>query len=168
MTPRGRPKDRSHRGKRQFEKWVQEAVASLPPELRERMENVAILVEDNPSGDDRDWLEGAEELLGLYHGISQKDRGIGYGNALPDRIIIYRKPLERISSNQENLRENIRQTVLHEVGHYFGFDEEDLRLLEAREEEEDEKGGRISGSDYRDQIKGARAGGRRGERGVGD
>ena len=71
-----------------------------------------------------------QELLGLYHGVSQKDRGFWYGNTLPDRIIIYRRPLERISSSLEDLRENIRQTVIHEIGHYFGFDEEELRRLE--------------------------------------
>ena len=69
-------------------------------------------------------------MLGLYHGISQKDRGFWYGNALPDRIIIYRKPLVRISASLQELKENIRQTVIHEIGHYFGFDEEELRSLE--------------------------------------
>lgn len=136
MTPKDAPKSRLGQGRRQFAQWVQEAVASLPRELRDRMENVAILIEDHPSRGDRDWLEGKGELLGLYHGISHKERGIGYGNVLPDRIVIYRNPLERISSNLENLRENIRRTVLHEVGHYFGFDEEGLRHLEKREEEE--------------------------------
>jgi len=135
MTPKEIPKGRSDQGQRQFEQWVQEAVASLPRDLRDRMENVAILIEDSPSRGDRDWLEGNGALLGLYHGISHKDRGIGYGNVLPDRIVIYRRPLERISSNLENLRENIRQTVLHEVGHYFGFDEEELRHLEEGQEE---------------------------------
>jgi predicted Zn-dependent protease with MMP-like domain len=75
-------------------------------------------------------LKNDQELLGLYHGISHKDRGFWYGNVLPDRIIIYRKPLERISANSQDLRENIRQTVVHEVGHYFGFDEEALRRFE--------------------------------------
>ena len=140
MTPKEGFKARSARGRRQFEQWVQEAVASLPADLRDRMENVAILVEDNPSPGDRDWLEEAGELLGLYHGISQKDRGVGYGNVLPDRIIIYREPLERISTNLASLRENIRRTVWHEVGHYFGFDEEDLRRLEEQTEEEEEEG----------------------------
>lgn len=140
MNSKKVPKGRSGQERRQFERWVQEAVASLPRDLRDRMENVAILIEDNPSRGDRDWLEGNGELLGLYHGISHKDRGVGYGNVLPDRIVIYRNPLERISSNLDNLRENIRRTVLHEVGHYFGFDEEGLRQLEEREEEGEERG----------------------------
>jgi predicted Zn-dependent protease with MMP-like domain len=117
------------RGKRFFEKLVKEAVELLPPELRSRLENVAFIVEDESPPQSEEWEEG-QELLGLYHGISQRDRGFWYGNVLPDRIIIYRRPLERISTNSQNLKENVRQTVFHEVGHYFGFDEENLRRFE--------------------------------------
>ena len=70
------------------------------------------------------------DLLGLYRGISKKDRGFWYGNVLPDTIVIYQKPLERMSASREDLRENVRQTVVHEVGHYFGLDEEQLQDLE--------------------------------------
>ena len=118
------------RGKRFFEKWVKEAVESLPPELRSRLENVAFIVEDESPPWPEEGEENGQELLGLYHGISQRDRGVWYGNVLPDRIIIYRRPLERISSNSQDLKENVRQTVFHEVGHYFGFDEENLRRFE--------------------------------------
>ena len=125
------------RKKRYFEQTVREVVDSLPEELKTRLENVAILIEEEPADGLEDSLEEGEdkeqELLGLYHGVSQKDRGFWYGNTLPDRIIIYRRPLERISSNLEDLRENIRQTVIHEIGHYFGFNEEDLRKLERGE-----------------------------------
>lgn len=117
------------RGKRFFERLVTEALESLPEELKNRLENVAILVEeDSPS--EKGPSGRGQELLGLYHGISQKNRGFWYGNALPDRIIIYRKPLERISRNLEDLKNNVRETVIHEVGHYFGLDEEDLEALE--------------------------------------
>ncbi len=121
------------RGRRFFEELVREAVEALPHELRNRLENVAIIVEEESPA--RMGRRGAnrQEFLGLYHGISQKDRGFWYGNVLPDRIIIYRKPLERISVSPEDLKENVRQTVVHEVGHYFGFDEEDLRRLEEEE-----------------------------------
>lgn len=118
-------------GKRVFERLVREAVETLPQELREELENVAVLVEDEPP---EEWPEEGE-LLGLYHGISKKERGFWYGNVLPDRIVIYRKPLERMSRNLEDLRENVRQTVVHEVGHYFGFGEEELRDFEEEEEE---------------------------------
>jgi predicted Zn-dependent protease with MMP-like domain len=117
-------------GRSFFEQRVKEIVESLPPELRDRLENVAFIVEENPSGIPGEGEKGEEGLLGLYHGISQKDRGFWYGNTLPDRIIIYREPLERISPSLSDLKENIRQTVIHEIGHYFGFDEEELRNLE--------------------------------------
>ena len=129
MTDRTRARMGFSRGKPYFEKLVKEAVASLPPELRSRLENVAFIVEDEPPQPE-EWEENGQELLGLYHGISQRDRGFWYGNVLPDRIIIYRRPLERISTSSQNLKENVRQTVFHEVGHYFGFDEEDLRRFE--------------------------------------
>lgn len=118
------------RGRRFFERLVQEAVESLPEQLKSRLENVVILVEEESTSPPDDWEENGEELLGLYQGVSQKDRGFGYGNVLPDRIVIYRKPLERISADSQELEENIRQTVFHEVGHYFGLDEEELAELE--------------------------------------
>jgi predicted Zn-dependent protease with MMP-like domain len=121
------------RGRRFFEQTIKKVVESLPAEIRDRLENVAFIVEDNPTTVPEEWGDGHHELLGLYHGISQKDRGFWYGNTLPDRIVIYQKPLERISSSLEELEENIRRTVIHEIGHYCGFDEEELRNLEEGE-----------------------------------
>ena len=118
------------RGKKVFERLVREAVASLPEELKDQLENVAMIIEENPPAQPVLGEDDGEDLLGLYHGIMKKDRGLGYGNVLPDQIIIYRRPLERMSSTLDDLRENVRQTVIHEVGHYFGFDEEELQRLE--------------------------------------
>jgi len=118
------------RGKKVFERLVREAVASLPEELKDQLENVAMIIEENPPAQPVLGEDDGEDLLGLYHGIMKKDRGLGYGNVLPDQIIIYRRPLERMSSTLDDLRENVRQTVVHEIGHYFGFDEEGLRRLE--------------------------------------
>ena len=118
------------RGRRFFERLVIEAVDTLPPELKEQLENVAILVEEDSPRIEEGPQDTDQELLGLYHGVSRKERGFWYGNTLPDRIIIYRRPLERISRDVEELRENVRETVVHEVGHYFGFDEEELGALE--------------------------------------
>ncbi|MBM4330238.1 MAG: metallopeptidase family protein [Deltaproteobacteria bacterium] len=120
------------RGKRFFENLVREAIEAIPEEMKNRLENVAILIEEDRlsnSGEGEE-EENGQELLGLYEGIPKKDRGFWYGNTLPDRIVIYRKPLERMSSTLSELRENIRQTVIHEIGHYFGFDEEELQQLE--------------------------------------
>ena len=118
-------------GRRLFEELVREAMDSLPEEMKAQLENIAVLVEDEPPEDLEEEMGEGGELLGLYQGVSKKERGFWYGNVLPDCIVIYQKPLERMSANREELRENVRQTVIHEVGHYFGLDEEELQRLEA-------------------------------------
>ena len=120
-------------GRRLFEKFVKEAMDSLPEEMKKELENIAFLVEDEPPEDWEDEMGQGGDLLGLYQGISKKERGFWYGNVLPDTIVIYQKPLERMSATREELRENVRQTVIHEVGHYFGLDEEQLQSLEEGE-----------------------------------
>lgn len=120
-------------GRRLFEGFVKEAIDSLPEEMKNELENVAVLIEDEPREDWEEEMGEGGDLLGLYQGVSKKDRGFWYGNVLPDTIIIYQGPLERMSANREELRENVRQTVVHEVGHYFGLDEEQLRALEEGE-----------------------------------
>ena len=117
-------------GRKLFEEFVREAMDSLPEEMKSQLENIAVLVEDEPPEDLEEEMGEGGELLGLYQGVSKKERGFWYGNVLPDCIIIYQKPLERMSANRKELRENVRQTVVHEVGHYFGLDEEDLQSLE--------------------------------------
>ncbi len=114
--------------KRVFELLVKEAVDSLPEEIKKNLENVAIIIEEDipaPKISRENY-----ELLGLYHGVPKRERGFWYGNTLPDRIVIFMRPLERLSANGEELRENVRRTVFHEVGHYFGLNDDDLRSLE--------------------------------------
>jgi predicted Zn-dependent protease with MMP-like domain len=106
-----------------FERYVEEAVASLPRGLREFMSNVAIVVEDEPP-------EGMP-LLGLYHGVPLTRRGSGYGGVPPDKITIYRGPLERLSAGRpERLPQEIRRVVLHEIAHHFGISDERLREID--------------------------------------
>lgn len=103
-----------------FEDHVRAALDELPPRLASALENVAVVVEDeNP--DDPD-------LLGLYHGVPLPERGDVAG-LLPDKISIYRLPLEESFPDSEELREEIRITVLHELAHYFGLDEEQIAAL---------------------------------------
>ena len=105
-----------------FGEVVRAALDELPPELARALENVAVVVEDeNPEDPD---------LFGLYHGVPLPERGSGYGGQLPDKISIYRLPLEdEFGDDPEELREEIRVTVLHELAHYFGIDENRLEEL---------------------------------------
>jgi predicted Zn-dependent protease with MMP-like domain len=104
-----------------FEEHVRAALDSLPPELARALENVAVVIEDeNPEDPD---------VFGLYHGVPLPERGSGYSGALPDKISIYRLPLEDEFEDPAELEEEIRITVLHELAHYFGIDEDRLAEL---------------------------------------
>jgi predicted Zn-dependent protease with MMP-like domain len=104
-----------------FEEIIQTALDSLPAELRERISNVEVVVEDEPPF--------GQPLLGLYQGVPLTRRGTGYNGALPDKITIYRGPLERLSGSDPVLLEDrVRHVVLHEVAHHFGISDE--RLIE--------------------------------------
>ena len=100
---------------------IQESVDALPPDLREQISNLEIVVEDEPP-------EG-QPLLGLYQGVPLTRRGINYTGALPDKISIYRGPLERIYGHDDHLLvRQIKRVVLHEIAHHFGISDE--RLVE--------------------------------------
>lgn len=103
-----------------FDDHVRAALDELPPHIAEALQNIAVVVEDENSED--------PDLLGLYHGVPLPERGDMAG-ALPDRISIYRIPLEESFPDPDELREEIRITVLHELGHYFGLDEDRLAEL---------------------------------------
>jgi predicted Zn-dependent protease with MMP-like domain len=104
-----------------FEALIDDAVASLPAELRDQMSNVELMVEDEPPP--------GERLLGLYEGVPLTERTSGYSGALPDRITIYRGPLERLYGHDPaRLAREVRHTVLHEIAHHFGISDE--RLVE--------------------------------------
>ena len=104
-----------------FERVVLEALDSIPAELRDRISNVEVVVEDEPPD--------GQPLLGLYQGVPLTRRGSGYSGALPDKITIYRAPLERLYGHDVDvLREQIRHVVLHEIAHHFGIS--DARLVE--------------------------------------
>ena len=105
-----------------FEREIDDAVASLPRELRDDISNVAIVVEEEPPP--------GQPLLGLYQGIPLTRRTSGYSGVLPDKITIYRGPLERLyGADPETLRRQIRHVVLHEVAHHFGISDERLQEM---------------------------------------
>lgn len=104
-----------------FEELVGEALDEVPEELLALMSNVVILVEDDPPP--------GEDLLGLYEGHALTDRGWDYAGVLPDRILIYRNPILRICDTDEDVIDEVAVTVVHEIAHHFGIDDDRLHEL---------------------------------------
>jgi predicted Zn-dependent protease with MMP-like domain len=111
-----------------FYELVERALEGLPPELSALLDNVAIVVEDWPEDSLLDPEDPEDTLYGFYEGTPLTERGEWYSGVLPDRITIFRGPLER-DFEREELEEQVRITVVHEVAHHFGFDEERLEEL---------------------------------------
>jgi predicted Zn-dependent protease with MMP-like domain len=114
-----------------FRRLVQAAVDSIPEEFAERMENVEILVRTHPTAEERADAEVGPNglLLGLYVGQPLTHRGSYYGNTLPDRIMIYQDAIETISRSETEVTKQVGKTVLHEIAHHFGIDDERLEEL---------------------------------------
>ena len=113
--------------RRQFERLVEEALAGLPTEFRRRLDNVAIVVEDWPSDAEERAGHGADgPLLGLYQGTPFALRGTDYHLVPPDRIILFRGPILALCRSRAEVLREVRDTVVHEVGHYFGLSEDEL------------------------------------------
>ncbi len=117
-----------------FDELVGLALDEIPDEIAECMENVAVFAEDMP---DEELLEatgddgcGVGDLLGIYQGIDQTNRSpLSYGGVMPDRITLFRIPLMRAARNEHDLQEQIKVTVVHEIGHHFGIDDDRLHEL---------------------------------------
>ncbi|MGZ4733776.1 MAG: metallopeptidase family protein [Terriglobales bacterium] len=111
-----------------FVKVVEEALDSLPQEFRSRIRNVAVLVEDKPAHQlSRRPGRRGRLLLGLFHGVPTTRKSIFDLPAGPDHIVLYQKNIEAVCSSEAEVREQIRLTVIHELGHYFGMDENQLK-----------------------------------------
>jgi predicted Zn-dependent protease with MMP-like domain len=112
---------------REFERLVEEALATLPPQFSELLQNVAVVVEEEPSDDDLNMLEDSEdELLGIYRGVSLTRRTHDMLPILPDQIAIFRGPINRIARTRGEAVREIRDTVVHELGHYFGLHDHEM------------------------------------------
>jgi predicted Zn-dependent protease with MMP-like domain len=120
--------------RKQFENLVAEALASIPRRFKKAMQNIAIVVEDEPSAEllEEMEIEPPDTLLGLYQGTPLTERGWGHGNALPDRVLIFQGPHERDADDEEDLVVAIGETLIHEIGHYFGMSEEQIEEIEEK------------------------------------
>jgi predicted Zn-dependent protease with MMP-like domain len=118
----------------EFERLVHEAVTLIPKRFRREMHNLALVVEAEPSRELLQELdiEPPDSLYGLYQGIPLTERTWAYGNALPDRITIFQRPIEEDCEDADEIRAVIGETLIHEVGHYFGLSEEEIEEIEER------------------------------------
>jgi predicted Zn-dependent protease with MMP-like domain len=115
-----------------FESLVADALASIPRRFRDAMKNLVIVVEDEPARELLREMDVAppDTLLGLYTGTPLTERRWDYGNVLPDRIMLFQGPLERESEDNQDLVVAIGETLIHEIGHYFGMSEEQIEEIE--------------------------------------
>ncbi len=120
-------------GREYFIKLVSEAIDELPSNVLEKMSNVAVVVEDEPSPEQRKTLKirKGETVFGLYEGIPQTERGSMY-QGLPDKITIFRRPIEEVAGTENGIKRMVRTTVWHEVAHHFGMEEDEVREEERR------------------------------------
>ncbi len=114
-----------------FAELTREALETIPEELADRFSNLEIVVREAPSDQELATvgLPPGETLLGLYEGIPLTERGGTYDMVLPDRIILFQSSIEEICRDEEEIRRQVRETVIHEVAHHFGIDDETLLRL---------------------------------------
>jgi len=113
----------------EFEELVEEAVLGLPEEFAEKLQNIEIVVEEEPDAEtvERMKIERGRVLLGLYHGVPRTLRHETAPPLYPDRISIYRRPILAVCRTPQQIREQVRSTVLHEIGHHFGLTDDQMR-----------------------------------------
>lgn len=110
-----------------FEAVVAEALDTLPKRFADMVENVAISIEEEPTDEDLGELEDDdEELVGIYRGVPLTERTFGEDPLLPDEIAVFRGPINRIARTRDEAVDEIRDTIVHELGHYFGLEDDDL------------------------------------------
>lgn len=118
--------------RKKFEKLAEEALAQIPKKFKKLISNLAVIVEEKASREifEKTGSTPLSSILGHYHGVPFKHRGPFYGNIPPDVIVIYQKPIESICSTEEEIKKKVREVVFHEIGHYFGLSEKELREIE--------------------------------------
>ena len=118
--------------KDKFSRLVEDALRIIPRRFRDAIQNMVIVVEDEPSAAllNNLGMDDDETLFGLYEGTPLPERGATYGNVLPDRITIFQGPIEEDCGGDEEIRRCVAETLIHEVGHYFGMTEEEIEHIE--------------------------------------
>jgi predicted Zn-dependent protease with MMP-like domain len=121
--------------RKQFEAVVERALRRLPRAFREKLENIIVVVEDWADEETlaEMGIEPPDTLYGLYQGVDLTQRDSTYGNVLPDTVTIYQGPIEEDCESEAEMAQVIRETVIHEIGHYFGLDDETMHRLEEDE-----------------------------------
>ncbi len=120
--------------RREFEKIVKEGIKTIPERFLRKLENVVIVIEDEPTPAQKKKLnlKSSWLLFGLYEGVPQLERGRGYTAVLPDKITIFQKPIEAAAYDENDIKEIVKNTVWHEIAHHFGMDEARVRQAEIR------------------------------------
>ncbi len=120
--------------RQRFERLVEEALRAIPRRFRDEMRNVAVVVEDQPPPHVLAEMEvdPSDSLFGLYQGTPLSERAWAHGNTLPDRISIYQIPIEEACEDDEEIRDCVAETVIHEFGHHFGLSEEEIEAIEEK------------------------------------
>jgi predicted Zn-dependent protease with MMP-like domain len=118
----------------EFRQLVEEAIDTIPAKFAREVRNLAIVIEDEPSQDllDEMEMEPGDSLLGLYQGTPLNERGWGYGNQLPDRITLFQQTIEDDCDDDDEIVVAIGETLIHELGHYFGMSEDQIMEIEER------------------------------------
>src|SRR5215468_5813415 len=118
--------------RRQFEALVEKSLRKLPAKFKEKIANIAVVVEDWADDETLEemGIEPPETLYGLYRGIDLTRRDSGYGNVLPDTIHIYQGPIEEDCADADEMADLVRDVVIHEIGHYFGLDDDTMEDIE--------------------------------------
>ena len=112
-----------------FEALVVEAVESLPGDIKQKFENIDVVIEDEPTAEHKKTggAKGGGLLLGLYQGVPLSKRTHYYGNVLPDKITIFKNSIERICRTDNDIKETVRRTVIHEFAHHFGISDDHMK-----------------------------------------
>ncbi len=120
--------------RQRFTELVEDALKEIPRRFRKEMRNVAVVVEDEPSPEilEEMGVEPGDTLFGLYQGTPLPERGWTFGNNLPDRISIYQQPILEACESEDEIRDCVAETVIHEFGHYFGMTEEQIEEIEEK------------------------------------